>query len=124
MKNNFELVHVGINTPNADEALKLAELLSMMFNLEPRHGQKSEFGGPYFECMKAPFLGSNGHIAMQTDDLEAAVEELKEKGFSFQMDTAAYTEAGKLKNIYLNGEYGGFRTAAVLSFSGFYFLVM
>ena len=25
------------------------------------------------------------------------------------MDTAAYTEeAGKLKNIYLNGEYGGF----------------
>ena len=45
MKNNFELVHVGINTPNADEALKLAKLLSMMFNLEPRHGQKSEFGG-------------------------------------------------------------------------------
>ena len=45
---------------------------------------------------------------MQTDDLEAAVEELKEKGFSFNMDTAAYTEAGKLKNIYLNGEYGGF----------------
>ena len=78
MKNNFELVHVGINTPNADEALKLAELLSMMFNLEPRHGQKSEFGGSYFE------------------------------GFSFNMDTAAYTEAGKLKNIYLNGEYGGF----------------
>ena len=107
MKNNFELVHVGINTPNADEALKLAKLLSMMFNLEPRHGQKSEFGGSYFECMKAPFLGSNGHIAMQTDDLEAAVEELKEKGFSFNMDTAAYTEAGKLKNIYLNGEYGG-----------------
>ena len=80
----------------------------MMFNLEPRHGQKSEFGGSYFECMKAPFLGSNGHIAMCTDDLEAATEELKEKGFSFNMDTAAYTEDGRLKNIYLNGEYGGF----------------
>lgn len=108
MKNHFELVHIGINTPNAEEALNLTELLSMMFNLEPRHGQKSEFGGSYFECMKAPFLGSNGHIAMCTDDLKAATEELKEKGFSFNMDTAAYTEDGRLKNIYLNGEYGGF----------------
>ena len=62
----FELEHIGINTPNAEEAARLAQLLSMMFNLEPRHGQKSEFGGPYFECMKAPFLGSNGHIAMRT----------------------------------------------------------
>lgn len=31
MKNNFELVHVGINTPNADEALKLAELSFSFF---------------------------------------------------------------------------------------------
>lgn len=108
MTNKFELEHIGINTPDAEEAEKLAQLLSMMFNLEPRHGQKSEFGGPYFECMKAPFLGANGHIAMRTPDLNAAVEELKEKGFSFRMDTAAYTEEGGLKNIYLDGEYGGF----------------
>ena len=107
-KNKFELEHIGINTPNAEEAEKLAQLLSMMFNLEPRHGQKSEFGGPYFECMKAPFLGTNGHIAMRTPDLSAAVEELKEKGFSFNMDTAAWTEDRKLKNINLDGEFGGF----------------
>lgn len=108
MTNKFELEHIGINTPNAEEAAQLAQLLCTMFNLEPRHGQKSEFGGPYFECMKAPFLGSNGHIAMGTPDLTAAVEELKEKGFSFRMDTAAYTDEGRLKNIYLDGEYGGF----------------
>lgn len=108
MKNEFALVHIGVNTPSADDAQKLALLLSGMFNLEPRHGQKSEFAGPYFECMKEPFLGVNGHIAMNTPDLEAAVEELKEKGFSFRDETAAYTEEGKLKNIYLDGEYGGF----------------
>ena len=94
----FELEHIGVNTPNAEEAAKLAQLLSMMFNLEPRHGQKSEFGGPYFECMKAPFLGTNGHIAMRTPDLTAAVAELK----------AAYFDDGRLKNVYLDGEYGGF----------------
>jgi 2-dehydro-3-deoxyphosphogluconate aldolase/(4S)-4-hydroxy-2-oxoglutarate aldolase len=45
---------------------------------------------------------------MRTPDLAAATEELKEKGFSFNMDTAAYTEDGKLKNVYLDGEFGGF----------------
>ena len=97
MKNTFTLAHVGVNTENAEEALALAELLSGMFNLAPRHGQKSEFAGPYFECMKAPFHGKNGHIAMQTPDLESAVAELREKGFSFRDETAAYDEAGKLK---------------------------
>lgn len=108
MINKFELEHIGMNTPNAEEAQKLAQLLSMVFNLEPRHGQKSEFSGSYFECMKAPFLGTNGHIAMRTPDLGAAVKELKEKGMSFNMDTAAYTDDGRLKNIYLDGEFGGF----------------
>ena len=108
MKCKFELEHIGINTPNPEEAEKLSQLLSLVFNLEPRHGQKSEFAGDYFECMKAPFLGTNGHMAMRTPDLAAAVEELKEKGFSFNMDTAAYTDEGKIKNVYLDGEFGGF----------------
>ena len=108
MKSKFELEHIGINTPNAEEAEKLANLLSLVFNLESRHGQKSEFAGPYFECMKARFLGTNDHIAMRTPNLAAAMEELKEKGFSFNMDTAAYTEDGTIKNVYLDGEFGGF----------------
>ncbi len=79
-----------------------------MFNLEPRHGQKFELGCAYFECMKAPFQGKNGHVAMRTTDLAATMEELKEKGFTFNMNTAAYFEDGRIKNAYLNGEYGGF----------------
>ena len=47
MNCKFELEHIGINTPNAEEAAKLAELLCMMFGLEPRHGNKSEFAGMY-----------------------------------------------------------------------------
>lgn len=104
----FELEHIGVNCAAPEEAAKLAELLSMMFNLAPRHGNKSEFAGNYFECMKTPYLGANGHIAMRTPDLEAAVAEMKEKGFTFNMSTAAYFDDGKLKNVYLDGEYGGF----------------
>ena len=84
MSCKFELEHIGINQANADEAAKLAEQLSGMFNLAPKHGNKSEFAGPYFECMKSPFLGTNGHIAMRTPDLAAAMEELKEKRVSKQ----------------------------------------
>jgi len=108
MKNEFALEHIGINTNSESEALELAQTLSSIFNLNPRHGQKSEFAEDYFECMKQPFLGKNGHIAMRTADLESAVEELKAKGLAFNEDTAAYDEEGKLKNIYLAGEFGGF----------------
>ncbi len=108
MENKFELAHIGINNDSAQEAAQLAQLLCELFDLTPRHGNRSEFAGPYFECMKGPFLGTNGHIAMATADLAAAMEDLKSKGVSFNMDTAAYTEEGKIKNVYLSGEYGGF----------------
>ena len=83
-------------------------LLSLMFNLTPCHGNKSEFAGELFECMKRPYLGKNGHIALATDDLEAAVAELAQKGVAANMETAAYHEDGRLKNVYLQGEFGGF----------------
>ena len=108
MECKFELEHIGITNQSPQEAQQLAGLLSGMFNLTPRHGQKSEFAGDFFECMKAPFLGTHGHIAMRTPGLTAAVEELKAKGFTFNMDTAAYGEDGRLKNIYLAGEFGSF----------------
>ena len=41
-------------------------------------------------------------------DLKAAMEELEENGFRFRMETAAYFEDGRIKKVYLEGEYGGF----------------
>lgn len=108
MDNKFELEHIGIANGSPEEAEKLSLLLCEMFHLTPRHGKKSEFAGDYFECMREPGLGTNGHIAMRTSDLDAAVEELKKKGFSFQMDTASYDAEGRLTNVYLDGEFGGF----------------
>ena len=104
----YKLAHIGVNTESAQDAAELAAALCDMFNLTPKHGNKSEFAGSIVECMKSPYLGKNGHIALKTEDLDAAVAELKAKGHTFNMDTAAYTEDGKLKNIYLDGEFGGF----------------
>ena len=104
----YELIHVGLNLKNEEEALTTAKLLCLLFDLKIREGQKSIFAGDYFECMRSPYLGAMGHIAMGAPDLESSVAELKEKGFSFREDTAKYDEEGKLKNIYLDGEFGGF----------------
>lgn len=108
MDNLFELGHIGINGRSAEEALALAELFGKMFQLPLNHMKNSEFAGSCFECMKAPGYGTNGHIGMLTPDLTAAVEELKSRGVAFKMETAVYDENGRLKNIYLDGEYGGF----------------
>ena len=104
----YKLAHIGINTNSPEEASELARTLCDLFALTPKHGNKSEVAGTIVECMKSPFLGKNGHIALKTADLETAVEELKSKGYSFNEATAAYAENGKLKNIYLNDEFGGF----------------
>ena len=111
----YKLAHIGINTESATDAADLANTLCAMFDLAPRHGEKSEFAGSLVECLKTPYLGKHGHIALKTEDLEAAVADLKAKGYSFNMDTAAYTENGKLKNIYLDGEFGGDRLVASTS---------
>ena len=108
MKNTFELEHVGINTDNAGEAEQLALLLCKLFNLEPRHGQKSEFAGNYFECMKSPFLGNYGLNPNRTPVPYAALVVPVVKGFPLRMETAAYFKDGRIKNVYLEGEYGGF----------------
>lgn len=108
MESTFELAHVGLNTADTQESAALSRLLSSLFNLEPRPGKKSEFAGTIFECMHEPYLGKNGHIALRTERLEDAVAELRAKGVGVREETAAYDENGKLKNIYLEGEFGGF----------------
>lgn len=108
MRNTFELAHVGINNADEQAAQELCDLLCLMFNLDPRRGKKSEFAGTYFECVRSSYLGTHGHIGMLTADLASAVEELTEKGFGFNLETAAHLDDGRLQNIYLDGEFGGF----------------
>ena len=109
MENKFELLHVGIKTDDPVKAEETARLLAMMFNLEMKQGKNSDYAGTYFECMKKENSpGTNGHIAMATANVEAAMAELEAKGFSFRPETASYNEDGSLKKIYLAGEFAGF----------------
>ena len=61
--------------------------------------------GIYFN-EKGP--GTNGHIAIQTNNVDRAVYHLSRRGVKFDMSTATYDEKGNMKFIYLADEINGF----------------
>ena len=98
----FSLAHVGLNCENEAEAEKAAKTLCALFGFEYKSGNSSIFAGGAVECMKAPYLGKNGHIAIGTNSLDRAIYHLGRQGVEFDETTR------KPKAIYLKGEVGGF----------------
>ncbi len=104
----FEIVHVGINSQNAEEMKKTAETLCRLFLLTPDVRSKAIFAGTKFEVMATPYLGKNGHIAIGCNFPDRARAYLERLGVEFNESTAAYDEKGNLKIVYLKEEIGGF----------------
>lgn len=104
----FEVKHVGINGKSENEAEELGTAFEKMFGFEKKVGNSSVFAGTGIEIMKNPYLGTNGHIAVQTNYIERAVYHLEKRGFTFDMETAKYDAKGNMKAVYFNGEFGGF----------------
>lgn len=104
----FELRHIGINAENEDEADKLAGSFERLFGFAKNAGNSSIFAGSGIEVMKSPYLGRNGHIAIQTNYIERAVYHLEARGYTFNYDTKKVDKNGRMTAIYLNEEIGGF----------------
>ena len=98
----FSLAHVGINCENEAEAEKAAKTLCAFFGFEYKPGNSSIFVGSGVECMKSPYMGKNGHIAIGTNNLDRAVYHLSRQGVEFNESTH------KPKAIYLKDEVAGF----------------
>lgn len=105
----FSIAHVGINCADAAEAEKTAKMISALFGFEYKAGNSSDFAGGAVECMKAPYLGTHGHIAIATNSVDRAVYHLQRAGVEFDEATRkADAKTGRTKAIYLKGEFGGF----------------
>lgn len=105
----FTIKHVGINTPDEAAARLLTGLLCSSFALEPNNETKTHiFAGSLFEVMKNESIGTHGHIAMQTEDVEAAISFFAERGIGIQNDTIRRNADGKIIFAYLDAEFGGF----------------
>ena len=103
----FELAHIGINFENDDESKAAVHGFEAAFGFVPKYGNPSNFAGDGIEAMKSRYLGENGHIAIKTNRIEAAVAELERKGFALDMESAKY-KGDRLTAVYLRNEIGGF----------------
>jgi len=104
----FELRHIGINAENEEEADSVAGSFEKLFGFAKNSGNSSIFAGTGIEVMKSPYLGRNGHIAIQTNYIDRAIFHLEARGYTFNYDTKKTDKNGKLVAIYLNEEIGGF----------------
>ena len=66
------------------------------------------FGGNLVEVLKVPFIGTNGHICVDTRDIKRAVAMLKRKGVQILEKNCRYDDKGNLINVFLEEEIGGF----------------
>lgn len=103
----FEVAHIGINCENGDAATAVGEQLNEAFGLSLKMGNSSIFASSGIEIMKTLYLGKNGHIAIRTNSITVAINELEKKGFICDMETAKYKNS-KMIAVYLKQEFGGF----------------
>ncbi|MDP4110311.1 MAG: keto-hydroxyglutarate-aldolase/keto-deoxy-phosphogluconate aldolase, partial [Bacillota bacterium] len=104
----FEIAHVGINCENADKAAETAKAICSLFGFAYKPGNSSDFAGSAVECMKSPFLGTNGHIGIKTNSVERAVAHLSTRGIRFNESSRKTDDKGVTKAIYFADEIGGF----------------
>lgn len=104
----FELRHIGINAADENQADNVAGSFDKLFGFTKKVGNSSVFAGTAIEVMKKPYLGKNGHIAIQTNYIDRAVFHLEQEGCSFIEDSKKYDKDGKLIAIYLSEELGDF----------------
>ena len=104
----FEVAHVGINTNNEKEALKVSKSFNDLFGFEEKVGNSSIFASKGIEIRKSKYLGDNGHIGIKTNSIDRAVEYLKAQGYEFLDDSVKYDKKNKLMAIYFKDNIGGF----------------
>ena len=104
----FELRHVGINCADEAEAERTAQMFSTVFGWEYKPGNSSVFSGTAVQCMKTPYLGERGHIAVGTNNVDRAMYHLGLHGITFDESTRKTDAKGKTKAIYLKDSFCGF----------------
>ena len=96
-----------MNTAGEAEARDITQLMQTAFGISSQEGAKSYITGNVIEVIKGGYLGRNGHIAIGTPDIDAAVAYLEGKGLRFDPATTEWDENGK-KIVYLDHELAGF----------------
>lgn len=104
----FELLHVGINCTDEQEAAATAHTFESLFGMTAKEGTGSYFNSTTIEVMKFVGRGTHGHIAIGTNYMNRAVAYLQRRGVELDWDSAVYDEKKQLNLIYLKNSVSGF----------------
>ena len=102
----FEFAHLGINTPNEDEAAAGATVFADLFGFPTRAVPGSVFAGSMLEIYTSMGPGSHGHLAIRTNNLPRAITYLSHKGIKTSGDIRIRN--GRPVLVYLDTEIEGF----------------
>ncbi|MCR5537344.1 MAG: bifunctional 4-hydroxy-2-oxoglutarate aldolase/2-dehydro-3-deoxy-phosphogluconate aldolase [Succinivibrio sp.] len=105
---DFSVGHVGINAKERGNAEKVTDSIACLFNTDKREAADSFFTGDIAEVMKIPFVGSNGHVCVDTRDMPRAYAMLRRKGVVFDENHMYYNDKGQLVSAYFKDEIAGF----------------
>lgn len=101
----FKLLHIGLNSQDAQQAQEFGSAFATMFNLPLIELPGAYFAGTMMEIVKKPFLGAHGHIAISTRYMDRAMAYFERRGYSFR---PAEGERKDLVAVYFQQEVGGF----------------
>ena len=102
----FEVVHIGINCPDAESSMEVCKGFQSAFGFGIKEGNSSNFASTGVEVMKTMFKGDNGHIAIRTNKMVSAIAEMERRGYELDVDPNA--DPDSLKAVYLKQQIGGF----------------
>ena len=105
---NLRLAHIGVNTENEEEALKIAKTFEAFFHMPYKVGNSSIFSGvKEVEIMKSIGRGRLGHVGIAVSDIDRGIHYLEKRGVVFNKDSLVVKE-NKKTAIYFEEEIGGF----------------
>lgn len=104
----FKVVHVGMNCKDAAEAERIARLFCRLFDVPYLPNETAVFAGSLVECIKGPYLGAHGHIAIGANNVDRAVYQLEKRGAAFDEASRKVDPEGHTTLIYFKEEIGGF----------------
>ena len=102
----FELIHVGVNCADNDQAARLAKLFCALFDMEYKPGSSAIFAGTAVE-FGAGLTHNKHHIAIATNSIERAVFQLESRGITFDESSKKHDPSGKMVAIYLQDDFAG-----------------
>jgi 2-dehydro-3-deoxyphosphogluconate aldolase/(4S)-4-hydroxy-2-oxoglutarate aldolase len=103
---SFSLLHIGLNSLNADEAKKNANDFADMFGLLVVEYPGAYYVGTLMEVVKKTFLGEHGHIALNCNYIDRAVDYFEKRGYTFRDRPKVINH--NLMAIYFEKMIGGF----------------